>query len=153
MNEGLDINKLKEFDSVFIKNPTTEKFGWRFNGELYEIDSGETRSFSRNVAVHLAKHLSTKMVSDEKLKKATKKDLDDPRARIHSEISQMHIFDTPERRIALYKIFEHEGLIQLVMDKLKSKDIIGDMNLYRDFVSNYRGKTKTNVSEKLETKV
>lgn len=152
MNEEIDILKLKEFDSVQIKNPTTEKFGWRFNGELYEIEAGEIKSFSRNIAVHLAKHLSTQMIISERMKKATKKELDDPKSRIHSEISQIHIYNTPVRRIALYRIFEHEGLIELVMSKLKSGDIIGDMSIYRDFVANYRSKSKADVSLKEETK-
>lgn len=134
MNEGLTVRQLKEHDAIEMHNPTAEDFSWRFNGELYTILAGERKSFSKFVAFHLAKHLSTKMVVEDAEKGVSKKALEDRTNPIHSQISQLNVYDTPERRIALYKIFENRDLVESVILKYPFKGLIGDMKLYDIFI-------------------
>lgn len=125
---------MQELEVIEITNPTSEDFSWRFNGELFTIRAGEKRGFSKPVAFHLAKHLSTKMVCDEALSSASKKDLADPRAAIHVKISQLNTYDTHERRIALYKILGDINRVIQVISKYPFKGFIGDMDIYQKYV-------------------
>ena len=115
INHGLDVENLKEFDSIFVKNPTSEDFSWKFNGELYSVKAEETKSFSKFVALHLAKHLSTKIVVGSLEAKMTKKEREDRNSPIHGRLSQLAVYDTPERRIALFTILENVDLVTIVM--------------------------------------
>lgn len=125
---------------VEINNPTSEDFGWRWNGELYEIKSGETKGFAKPVAFHLAKHLSTKMISDEALKGVPKKDMDNPNAAIHVKVAQLNTYDTHERRIALYKILQDPEKVLEVIQRYPFKGFIGDMSLYQKVVEKEEAK-------------
>ena len=126
----------QEFDleAVEITNPTAEDFAWRFNGTLYSIKTGETKQFARPVAYHLAKHLSSKMISDEATASMTKKDIENPNAAIHVKVSQLHTYDTHERRIALFKILKDETRVVDVIKRYPIKGFIGDMSAYKAFV-------------------
>ena len=135
INEGVESNKLKDHDVVTIKNPTEEDFSWKFGGEMYGIKTGEVKGFSKFVAFHLAKHLSSKMITSELEKTMTKKQRENRNDAIHYDISQLNIYDTHQRRIALYKILESKELVEKVMTSYPFKGFIGDMSLYEDFVS------------------
>lgn len=125
---------------VSITNPTSDDFSWRWNGELYTIKAGETAGFAKPVAYHLAKHLSTKMISDDALKGVAKKDMDNPNAQIHVKVSQLHTYDTHERRIALYKILNDTQKVVETIQRSPSKGFIGDMALYQSFVEKLEAK-------------
>uniref|UniRef100_A0A6H1ZVL5 Uncharacterized protein n=1 Tax=viral metagenome TaxID=1070528 RepID=A0A6H1ZVL5_9ZZZZ len=126
---------MAELDTINIINPTSEDFTWKYNGEPYTITAGETQTFVKRVAFHLAKHLSTQMIQNDEKKKMTKKDKDDPHARIHLKIAQLTIYDTHERRIALYKILKDINLVQEVIQVYPFKGFIGEMDLYKEFVN------------------
>lgn len=125
---------------VSITNPTSDDFSWRYNGELYPIKAGEVMSFAKPVAYHLAKHLSTKMISDEALKGIAKKDMDNPNAAIHVKVSQLNTYDTHERRIALYQILKDTQKVLEVIQRYPFKGFIGDMALYQAFVEKAEAK-------------
>lgn len=134
MNEGLDVSKLREHDAVFITNPTSEDFTHNFNGEPYTIKAGEVKSFSKFVTFHLAKHLSTKIITKDLEAKMTKKEREDRAAPIHGKIAQLNIYDTHERRIALYRILGNKDLAQMVIAQYPFKGFIGEMSEYEEFV-------------------
>lgn len=123
-----------DLESVELTNPTDADFTWRYNGIPYTVLAGETKQFAKPVAYHLAKHLSTKMVTDDLMKTATKKDMENPNAAIHVKAAQLTTYDTHERRIALYKILKDETRVPLVVQRYPFKGFIGDMNLYQEFV-------------------
>ena len=134
MNSELNVKNLKEHDSVFIKNPTSEDFSWKFNGELYTVKAGEEKAFSKYVSFHLAKHLSTQMVVEEATSGAKKKELEDPKSPLHGKVSQLNIYDTPERRIVLHKILGNEELVVEVIKAYPFKGFVGDMDLYKKYL-------------------
>ena len=138
--------ELKEYDSVVINNPISEDFTQKFNGEPYTIKAGESKGFAKFVAFHLAKHLSTLIVESEAAKDITKKDLGDPRAAVHSKISQLQVHDTHERRIALYKILGDEDLVIQVISAYPFKGFIGEMEEYKKFVE--QSKKSSNQADK-----
>ena len=146
MNEGLDVKNLKEHDAVFLKNPTDENFAWKFNGQEYNVKAGEIKSFSKFVTFHLAKHLSTKMITESVERKLTKKQLENRNDPVHTQLSQLNIYDTHERRIALFKILGNEFLVEQVISQYPFKGFIGDMSVYKDFVQ------KQTVKEDSDTK-
>ena len=125
---------------VSITNPTSDDFAWRYNGELYSIKAGETSQFAKPVAYHLAKHLSTKIISEAALKGIAKKDIDNPNAAIHVKVSQLHTYDTHERRIALFKILGDSQKVLEVIQRYPFKGFIGDMALYQEFVEKLEAK-------------
>lgn len=151
MNENLKASELKEHDSVFIKNPTSEDFSWKFNGELYTVKAGEEKAFSKFVAFHLAKHLSTKIIVDDITDGMKKKELEDPKSPIHGKISQLNIYDTPERRIALHKILNNVELVVAVIATYPFKGFVGDMEVYKKYLEGLEKKNmekdKTSDSE------
>src|SRR3990167_4779865 len=125
---------------VSITNPTSDDFSWRYNGELYSIKAGEVGQFAKPVAYHLAKHLSTKMISNVALKGIAKKDLDNPNAAIHVKVSQLHTYDTHERRMALFQILGDGNKVLEVIQRYTFKGFIGDMTLYQSFVEKLEAK-------------
>ena len=125
---------MQGLEVIEITNPTSEDFSWKFNGESFTIKAGEKKGFAGAVALHLAKHLSTKMICDEAIAKASKKDLTDPKAAIHVKISQLNTYDTHERRIALFKIFNDIDKVIKVIERYPFKGFIGDMDIYQKFV-------------------
>ena len=123
-----------DLESVSITNPTDADFTWRYNGTPYTILAKETKQFAKPVAYHLAKHLSRTMVTDDLMKTATKKDMENPNASIHVKAGQLTTYDTHERRIALYKILGDEKRVLDVIQRSPVKGFIGDMNIYQAFV-------------------
>lgn len=124
-----------DLSSVEITNPTSEDFTWRYNGTAYTVKAGERKAFAKPVSFHLAKHLSTKMIVEDAQKKMTKTDEKTPNAAIHMKISQLGTYDTPERRIALYKIFGGVEHVTAVITHYPFKGFIGEMNDYQSFVT------------------
>jgi len=135
MNEGLDVTQVKEHDTVFIKNPTAEDFTQRFKSDPYTVKAGEEKAFSKFVAFHIAHHLSTNMIVREKEKDITPEDARNQGASIHLKIAQLGLYDTPERRIALYKILGRKELVEEVVKSYPFKGFIGEMALYERFVA------------------
>ena len=133
----------EDLTAVTIINPTSEDFTWNFNGEPYTVKAGVSAAFAKPVAYHLARHLSTKMILDETKGKLTKKQVDNPRDPIHVKISQLTIYDTPERRIALYKILGDEELVMQLLMRYPYKGSIGEMDEYKQFVEKQQKKEGT----------
>lgn len=137
---------MAELDAVQIKNPTLEDFTHNYNGEPYTIKVGETKSFAKYVAFHLAKHLSTKMIVEDLEKKATKKELEElqtkANSRLASSIGQLNVYDSPERRIALYKMLGNKDLVQTVIKSYPFKGFVGEMATYDKFVEESNSLTK-----------
>ena len=124
-----------DLESVVLTNPTDADFTWRFNGTPYTILAKEAKQFAKPVAYHLAKHLSTQMVTSDIMKTATKKDMENPNAAIHVKAAQLTTYDTHERRIALYKILADEKRVPEVVQRYPFKGFIGDMSIYEAFVA------------------
>ena len=143
---------MTELTTLEIKNPTSEDFTWRYNGEPYTIKAKESATFVRPVAIHLAKHLSTQMVQGDLKNAMTKKDKENPNAAVHYKISQLAIYDTHERRIALYKILNDETLVLDVIKAYPFKGFIGEMNKYEDFVKKSKEPLKQKESKEDEPK-
>lgn len=134
LNQDLDVSKLKQHDSIVMRNPLSEDFSWKFNGEEYTIKAGEIKAFSKFVTFHLCKHLSTQMIDADARKGMTPEAEAKQSHPIHGKIAQLHIYDTSERRIALYKMLGNADLVQEVIKQYPFKGFIGDMNVYRRFV-------------------
>lgn len=129
---------MQELEIIYITNPTSEDFSWRFNGELFTVKKGEKSGFAKPVACHLAKHLSSKMIVDEALNSVTKKEFADAKSPIHVKISQLSSYDTHERRIALYKILGDEKVVIEVLTRYPFKGFIGIMDEYQKFVESVK---------------
>lgn len=131
---------MAELDTIKFINPTSEDFTHNYNGEPYSIKAGEEKHLSKFVAFHLAKHLSSQMIVNEAKAGVTKKEIAElyEKGKTHSalalRISQLQVYDTPERRIALYKIFGNESLVQAVINAYPFKGLVGDMKIYESFV-------------------
>jgi len=138
---------MQELNVIEITNPTSKDFSWAYNGEKFTVKAGEKKGFAGAVSLHLAKHLSTKMICDEALSKATKTDLKSPNAAIHTKISQLSTYDTHERRIALYKILGNIDTVIKVIEKNPFKGFIGEMDEYQKFVEKSEGKPKVEESK------
>mgnify|MGYP001565960878 CR=1 FL=1 len=123
-----------DLESVNLTNPTDADFTWRYNGTPYTILAKETKQFAKPVAYHLAKHLSTQMVTSDIMKTATKKDMENPNAAIHVKAAQLTTYDTHERRIALYKILGDQARVVEVVTRHPFKGFIGEMSIYQEFV-------------------
>lgn len=124
----------EDLSAIEITNPTSEDFTWNYNGEPYTIKAGQAAVFAKPVAYHLAKHLSTKMIVQPLQETMTKKDRDDKNAPVHVKISQLSIYDTHERRIALYKILRKGDLVLDLITRYPFKGFIGEMSEYQKFV-------------------
>lgn len=137
---------MAELDTIVVHNPTSEDFTHNFNGEPYTVKAGETRWFAQFVGYHLAKHLSSKMINDS----FTPKQRTDKA--MQNKISQALIYDTPERRIALYKILGDVGVVLEAIKRYPFKGFIGEMKVYQDFVEKEEAK-KLKAQEAEEKKV
>src|SRR3990167_5927482 len=130
----------EDLTSVEIINPTSEDFTWNFNGEPYTVKAGEKTAFAKPVAYHLARHLSTKIIVDAIKSKMTKKQIENPRDPIHVKLSQVNLYDTPERRIALYTILKEEEKVMQLLMRYPYKGTIGEMDEYKQFVEKEKAK-------------
>lgn len=138
---------MQELNVIEITNPTSSDFSWAYNGEKFTVKAGEKIGFAGSVSLHLAKHLSTKMICDEAMSKATKADLKNPNAAVHTKVSQLSTYDTHERRIALYKIFGNIDTVVKVIEKYPFRGFIGDMDEYQKFVEKSQGKPEVEKPE------
>lgn len=136
---------MAELDAVEIYNPTKEDFTWRYNGEPYTVPSKGKKSFAKYVAFHLAKHLSTKMISD-----MFSKEEHADRNKVF-EISQLNVYDNPKRRITLYQILKDVLLVQEVIKAYPFKGFLGDMTEYESYVKKEET-SRTKHEDKVKTK-
>ncbi len=130
---------MAELDVLSIQNPTSEDFTWRYNGEPYTILAGETKTFSKHVAFHLAKHLSDEIIIVENPSKLPKNATEKDRQRDEVRIAQLCVFDNPKRRIALYRIIKDPILVQDCLASYPFKAFVGDMEEYRNYVIKDKG--------------
>jgi len=132
--------ELNKVDIIKVHNPTKEKFLVRFNGEPYTIEGEETKTFSYNVGLHLAKHLSDKIVAEENPPQLKKNPTEREISREETRVSQLKVFDNPKRRIALYRILEDTLRVQDVILNYNFKGFVGEMDIYKDFVTKHGDK-------------
>lgn len=124
----------EDLSAIEITNPTSEDFTWNYNGEPYTIKGNQTAVYAKPVAYHLAKHLSTKMIIEPLKESMSKKDIENKNSPVHVKISQLSIYDTHERRIALYKILRKGDLVLDLITRYPFKGFIGEMGEYQKFV-------------------
>lgn len=117
---------MAEFDSVNLFNPTAEDFTHNFNGEPYTLPAASSKSFSKFVGFHLAKHLASKLVEAE-IEEVDKR-------KNPSIVTQRIVYDNPYLRIALYKILKDTKLVQDVIMAYPYKGFVGEMSIYQSFV-------------------
>lgn len=130
---------MAELDVLSISNPTSEDFTWNYNGEPYTIKAGETKTFSKHVAFHLAKHLSDKIIVEENPPKLPKNASEKDKQREEAKFAQLCVFDNPKRRIALYRIIKDPIAVQDCLASYPFKAFIGDMEEYRNYVIKDKG--------------
>ncbi len=122
---------MAEYDTILIKNPTTEDFSVRFNGELYKLAAGDSRAYPAFVAFHIAKHLSNKML-DVEARKLMEEFKENP---FVPQVSVLMNHDNPSRRIALHQILLKRNLVEDCMIAVQLKSFIGDMSVYDKFIA------------------
>jgi len=155
---------MAELDVVQVTNPSSEDFTHNFNGEPYTILAGESKTFAQFVAYHLAKHLSSKLIDEEVRSKAKTKDLETMNSKVNFELAQQQVYDTPKRRIALFKMFDLGGNdfsiieenIKNVLQRYPFKGTLGDLSIWTKFLaeeSAKRTKKDTPKKEESESKV
>ncbi len=127
---------MAEFETIEFTNPTKESFSVRFNGELYTVGAGETHSYPRFLAFHVAKHLSNKMLDKEaaKLREQFKESVYVPQ-----EATLMN-HDNPSRRIALYDILGSKVAVEECVTAIPFKAFIGEMSVYDSYVAKKESK-------------
>lgn len=139
---------MAEYDGINISNPTGSKFTWKYNGEDYSVEAGETKPFSKAVGFHLAKHLSTQMLEEGnpvlRKKNATQQELSLDAIR-HAQLT---MYDNPKRRIALYDILGDVSLVAELLASYPFKAFIGDMKEYEEYVNKKTEKKKEPVVTK-----
>ena len=122
---------MAELDIIEVTNPTSEDFTVNYNGEPYLLKSGETKSFTKHVGYHIAKHLAHQMVNDS----FTEKEYKDQKKSL--EIAKYSVFDNPKLRIALYKVLRDVHNVEQTVLAFPYKGFIGEMDEYKQFVENY----------------
>lgn len=125
---------MAEFDTISLVNPTKEDFLWKFNGEAYDLPAESTKVFAQFVGFHLAKHLSSKMVEAEATEEYKKKKDVTPQQKGNA-IAQRVVYDSPWRRIALYKILGNVESVEKCISLYPFKGFLGDMEIYKEFVA------------------
>ena len=122
---------MAELDIIELSNPTGEDFEVYYNGEPYVLKAGQTKSFTKHVGYHVAKHLAHKMVDDS----FTLQEKQDQKKAL--EIAKCSVFDNPRLRIALYKIMRDVHNVEQVILAFPYKGFIGEMSEYKQFVDNF----------------
>lgn len=136
---------MAELDTIVLHNPSNKDFVQEYNGEAYTIKAKDTRSFAKFVGYHIAKHLSSKMISDSFTKKMRKEN--------PTLVSQKLIYDTPERRIYLFDILRDVSLVKEVVNAYPFRGFIGEMDVYEKYVAKWESEQKkdTKKEEKKST--
>lgn len=129
-----ELKKENELTTIEITNPTSEDFTQRFNGEPFTLKAGELTIWAKKVALHVAKHLSDKIISDENPPKLKKNPTEREINREENRVSQLKSFDNPTRRIALYRILKDTMKVQDVILDYNFGGFIGEMDIYKQFV-------------------
>ena len=83
------------------------------------------------------------MIVDPLQHKMSKQEVADKNAPIHVKISQLSIYDTHERRIALYRILRKGDLVLDLITRYPFKGFIGEMSEYQKFVESQEEPVKT----------
>ena len=122
-----------EFDTIPVTNPTKEDFTVNYNGEPYKLPKETTKEYPLHLAYHLAKKLSDTILNKEveKIKKKTKDGQNNP------AVSQLVIYDNPQRRIALYDILQSKDEVEACLNAFNYdlKGFIGEIKEYDDYVA------------------
>ena len=137
---------MAELDTINLRNPFHEDFTVNFNGEPYAIKHGETKTYPKFLAFHIAKHLSNRILGEEVIKlKAIKSD--NP---YRPEVAQLMIYDNPSRRIALYDILGSKERVEECIKTMNLKGFIGEMHIYDASVERKERRTKEATSQGTE---
>ena len=131
---------MAELDTIEIINPLDEEFVVRYNGEPYKLASKATGFYPTFLAIHIAKHISDKMLSDKKEKLRKKHGKENP---FVPQTSTLFNYDNPERRIALYEVFRDKDLVQKAIENSNLKGFVGDMAEYDAYVAKKEAPPKT----------
>ena len=121
---------MAELDSIRIKNPLSEDFICRFNGELYKVLAESEAYFPQFLSFHIAKYLSDLIISKE-VEKVKKAKTDNP---FNPMVAQLEIYDNPKRRISLYDILGSKELVEQCLKVFPFKGFIGEMSEYDNYV-------------------
>lgn len=121
---------MAEFETIKVVNPTKEEFSVRFNGEMYVLKAGEEKSYPSFLGLHIAKHLSDKILSVE-AKKLKEKNKENPYV---PEASQLMIHDNPKRRMSLFDILHSTDLVEQCILSFPFNGFVGEMETYSDYV-------------------
>lgn len=140
---------MAELDTLWVHNPLPQDFKWRYNGEMYSVPAENGKSFPQGLAFHMAKHLSDACLAPqwEKLQKEKASGEENQR------VNQAVIYDTPQRRIALYDILGSKELVQECINAFNFKGFIGEMSVYDEYVEKEIAKKAKKEGKKEETVV
>lgn len=135
---------MSELDQIYVENPFDEDYILRYNGEAYKLGPHEGRAMAQHLARHFAKHMSDKLCAEDFVKAKTKfekngKKMPDPLK------TQITMFDSPERRIALFKCLRNKDEVLatlLAYPQFKAEltpegkvyNLTGDPKKYEDFI-------------------
>lgn len=142
---------MANLDQIAICNPTDTDFEVKKDGEFYYLKKGEETIKPQHLARHMAKHLSDRMLLKDyyeyEAKVKRKKEV------VPEPIKMMMtMYDTPERRIALYKILKDRDEVEQIIlsyPQFKTRinsdreiifSSVGDFEVYEDFIKVFEGK-------------
>ncbi len=127
---------MAELDTLWVYNPLKDDFKWKYNGEYYSISAEAGKNFPQGLAFHMAKHLSDAMLAPgwEKLQKQKTSGEE------NQAVNQAVIYDTPQRRIALYNILGSKNLVEECIKNFNFKGFIGEISVYDDYVAKLQKK-------------
>jgi len=131
---------MSKLETIAITNPTKNDFTHRYDGEPYTIKAGEDRVETKDVAFHLAKHLSNLILAEENPKKDPTKITEKEAAKEGVRFAQLMVYDNPKRRVALYRILNSAPHVQELIGAYHFKGFIGEMDDYKKFVIKAEGK-------------
>src|SRR3990167_1303148 len=142
---------MAEFETVSIKNPTSEYFSFTFNGERYKpIPVGESRTYPIGLAYFVAKHLSNKIL-DKETRKIDEREVKKGNIFV-PQIGLLMSYDNTQRRIALYDILGSKELVEYCVQYMNLKSFIGEMKEYDEYVAKKESAPKTSPPPKKDGK-
>lgn len=140
---------MAELDTCTIRNPLTIDFSARYNGELYTVRAGETKTYPKYLVYHLAKHLSNQML-DKEVRELIK--IYEKESPYVPQVGALMNHDNPTRRRYLYDILQSKSEVESCLKQLEFKSFIGDMREYDSYVENVEAK-ETVQSESTSTEI
>lgn len=123
---------MAELDTCSIKNPSKEDFSARFNGELYTVRAGESKTYPKYLVYHLAKHLSNQLMDKEVRVLIAQYEKDSPYV---PQVGALMNHDNPTRRKYLYDILGSKAEVESCLQQLQFKSFIGEMREYDKYVA------------------